>query len=78
LEALQNHFSRDGKRLADVPDVALNICAGYGPDYRADLDLGFANPDGVPLKPDSVSATISALFRWLQIQQSLGSTAPSS
>jgi integrase len=28
----------------------------FGPDYRADLDLIFANPDGTPLKPDSVSA----------------------
>jgi hypothetical protein len=27
----------------------------YSPDYRADLDLIFANPDGRPLKPDSVS-----------------------
>ena len=24
----------------------------FGPDYRADLDLIFANPDGSPLKPD--------------------------
>jgi integrase len=28
----------------------------YGPDYRTDLDLIFANPDGKPLKPDSVSS----------------------
>jgi hypothetical protein len=27
----------------------------YGADYRADLDLIFANPDGTPLRPDSVS-----------------------
>lgn len=39
----------------------------YGPDYRADLDLIFANPDGTPLKPDSVSATISALCRRLKL-----------
>ena len=26
----------------------------YGTDYRADLDLVFANPDGSPLRPDSV------------------------
>jgi hypothetical protein len=30
-----------------------------GPDYRADLDLIFANPDGTPLKPDSVSSAVS-------------------
>jgi integrase len=35
----------------------------YGPDYRADLDLIFANTDGSPLQPDSISATVSALFQ---------------
>jgi len=38
----------------------------FGPDYRADLDLIFANPDGTPLKPDSVSASVSALCRRLK------------
>jgi len=37
----------------------------YGPDYRADLDLIFANPDGTPLRPDSVSASVSLLCRRL-------------
>jgi integrase len=37
----------------------------FGPEYRADLDLIFANPDGIPLKPDSVSASISLLCRRL-------------
>src|ERR1019366_7876003 len=27
-----------------------------GPAYRGDLDLIFANPDGTPLKPNSISA----------------------
>jgi integrase len=39
----------------------------FGPDYRADLDLIFANPDGSPLKPDSVSASVSLLFRKLKL-----------
>jgi len=39
----------------------------FGSDYRADLDLVFANPDGTPLKPDSVSATVSLLFRRLKL-----------
>jgi integrase len=39
----------------------------FGPDYRSDLDLIFANPDGTPLKPDSVSATVSALSRRLKL-----------
>lgn len=38
----------------------------FGPDYRADLDLIVANPDGTPLRPDSISATVSALFRRLK------------
>jgi integrase len=39
----------------------------FGPDYRKDLDLIFANPDGTPLKPDSVSASVSLLFRRLKL-----------
>jgi site-specific recombinase XerD len=39
----------------------------FGSDYRADLDLVFANPDGTPLKPDSVSASVSLLFRKLKL-----------
>jgi integrase len=37
----------------------------YGPGYRSDLDLIIANPDGTPLKPDSVSGTVSRLCRML-------------
>jgi integrase len=37
----------------------------YGPDYRDDLDLIFANPDSTPLKPDSISAAVSLLCRRL-------------
>jgi integrase len=44
----------------------------FGPDYCNDLDLIFANPDGSPLKPDSISATVSALFKRLKIQKPLG------
>jgi integrase len=39
----------------------------FGSDYRIDLDLIFANPDGTPLKPDSVSAAVSLLFRRLKL-----------
>jgi len=39
----------------------------FGPDYRSDLDLIFANPNGTPLKPDSISATVSLLFRKLNM-----------
>jgi integrase len=47
--------------------------AQFGPDYRADLDLIFANPDGTPLKPDSISASVSALFKRLKIRRPKGS-----
>ena len=46
----------------------------FGPDYRKDLDLIFANPDGSPLKPDSVSATVSALFKRLKIPKPKGAS----
>jgi len=39
----------------------------FGPDYRTDLDLIFANPDGTLLKPDSISAAVSLLFRRLKL-----------
>jgi integrase len=41
--------------------------AQFGPDCRGDLDLIFANPDGTPSKPDSVSATVSLLYRKLKL-----------
>jgi integrase len=44
----------------------------FGPDYRTDLDLVFANPDGTPLKPDSISASVSALFKRLKIPKPKG------
>jgi len=46
--------------------------AQFGPDYQADLDLVFANPDGSPLKPDSISATVSVLFKRLGIAKPKG------
>ena len=39
----------------------------FGPDYRADIDLIFANPDGTPLRPNSVSSAVSLLFRRLSL-----------
>jgi integrase len=39
----------------------------FGPQYRADLDLVLANPDGTPLKPDSISSSVSALCRRLKL-----------
>jgi len=44
----------------------------FGPDYRTELDLVFAKPDGTPLKPDSISATVSAMFKRLKIPKPKG------
>jgi hypothetical protein len=38
-----------------------------GRDYRADLDLIFANPNGRAFRPDSISAAVSALCRRLKL-----------
>jgi integrase len=46
----------------------------FGSDYRVDLDLIFANLDGTPLRPDSVSAAVSALFRRLKIPKPKGAS----
>lgn len=46
----------------------------FGADYRTDLDLIFANPDGTPFNPDSISATVSALFKRLKIPKPKGSS----
>jgi integrase len=70
--------TEDSVRVVSLPASALNALdthrkrqqqfrQQYGPDYRADLDLIFANPDGTPLKPDSVSASVSALCRRLKL-----------
>src|SRR3954451_9454967 len=39
----------------------------FGQAYRSDLDLIFANPDGSPLMPNSVSATVARLCRKLDL-----------
>ena len=44
----------------------------FGPDYRSDLDLIFANPNGSPLRPDSISSAVSALFWRLKIPKPNG------
>ena len=46
----------------------------FGSDYRTDLDLVFANPDGTPLRPDSISASISALFKRLKLPKPKGAS----
>jgi integrase len=54
IAALENH-----RRQQDV------FRDQFGPDYQGNLI--FANPDGTPLKPDSISSTVSLLFRRLKL-----------
>jgi integrase len=61
IKALEAHRRRQGE-----------FRRKFGADYRADLDLVFANSDGTPLKPDSISATVSALFKRLKIPKPKG------
>ncbi len=46
----------------------------FGPDYRRDLDLIFAEPDGNPLKPNSISSAVSALFKRVKIPKPKGAS----
>jgi integrase len=39
----------------------------FGPDYQTGLDLVFCGPDGSPLRPDSISSTVSALCKRLKL-----------
>jgi integrase len=55
LEALESHRAKQAIFRAQ-----------YGPTYQ-DHDLIIANPDGTPLRPDSISATVSNLFRRLKL-----------
>jgi len=46
----------------------------FGRDDHSDLDLIFAEPDGNPLKPDSISSAVSALFKRLNIPTPKGAS----
>lgn len=65
------------ERLVTLPKSALTVLAAhklrqnefraqFGEDYRHDLDLIFAKTNGAPLRPDSISASVSALFKRLK------------
>jgi len=70
--------TEDSARVVTLPASVVDALAAhrkrqdqfrkqFGPDYQTDLDLIFANPDGTVLKPDSISATVSALCRRLKL-----------
>ena len=83
FKPLKGHEDTEEQRVAKIPEQTLvkleahrkrqdEFRMQFGPDYRNDLDLIFANPDGSPLKPDSISATVSALFKRLKIPKPKG------
>jgi integrase len=85
FKPVKGHEATEEPRVVAIPeDVLVKLAAHrkqqdefrvqFGPDYRADLDLIFANPDGTPLKPNSISATVSALFKKLKIPKPKGSS----
>lgn len=72
-------------RLVVLPDSAVAALSAhrtaqnvfrqqYGAAYKTDLDLIFADPDGTPLKPDSISSSVSALFKRLKIPKPKGAS----
>jgi integrase len=67
-----------GFRYVTIPESAVLVFEArreqqrilrdqFGPDYRAEFDLIFCEPDGSPLKPDSISASVSRLFKKLKL-----------
>jgi integrase len=60
------------RKITPIGKLAEPTLVEFGPDYRADQDLIFANPDGTMLKPDSISAAVSALFKRLKIPKPKG------
>lgn len=71
VAALEEHRKRqDYFRVQFGPDYGLgNVehLTDKGPVYFPEPDLIFTNPDGTPLRPDSVSSAVSALFRRLKL-----------
>jgi integrase len=73
----------DESRMVKMPEETLPKLAAhrkrqdefrlqFGPECRDDPDLIFSNPDGSRLKPNSISATVSALFERLKIPKPTG------
>jgi integrase len=72
-------------RILLIPKEALTVLEEHrkrqdefrkqlGPAYKRDLDLIFCDPDGSPLKPDSVSAKITHLFQRVGIEKPKGAS----
>jgi integrase len=83
---LQFKATKNGKvRSVVLPDSALAALTAhrksqdafrseFGVKYKDTLDLIFTNPNGSPLKPDSISASVSNLFRKLKLPKPKGAS----
>ncbi|MCL4402292.1 MAG: site-specific integrase, partial [Acidobacteria bacterium] len=71
LDALKEHRkAQDVFRVKFGPDYAAGEVAHLEEKRivnRPERDLIFTNPDGSPLRPDSVSSAVSALFKRLKL-----------
>lgn len=74
--------TKSSRRWISLPDSTLKMIEEhrlkqnvfrqqFGVDYRTDLDLIICNPDGSPLRPDSISGTISNYLKRLKLGGSL-------
>jgi integrase len=72
-------------RLVVLPNSAVNALEvhreaqnvfrdQFSSAYSTEFDLIFAEPDGTPLKPNSISASVSALFKRLKIPKPKGAS----
>jgi integrase len=64
-------------RLVVLPNSAVNALEVHREAqnvFRDQFDLIFAEPDGTPLKPNSISASVSALFKRLKIPKPKGAS----
>lgn len=70
--------TRSSRRVVTLPASAIQTLeairknqdvyrAAFGKNYRRDLDLIFCEVNGEPLKPDSISAAVSAIRRKLKL-----------
>lgn len=50
------------------------MLAQYGPEERSDLNLIFTASDGSPLRPDSISSSVSRLFKKLKLPKPKGAS----
>lgn len=83
FKSLKGHEDTEEQRVVKIPEETMAKLEGhrkhqdefrkqFGLDYANGLDLIFANPNGTPLRPDSISATVSALFKRLKIPKPKG------